>query len=56
MFGNFFAASKLQGGPGFPVLLPVLYDYMAYYDGVEVSDLPNYQVKNLLGEVSVLSV
>ena len=45
----------LQGGPGFPTLLPLVYQYIVTgnYDphDIHVDDVPDYQVQSLLSEV-----
>ena len=47
--------SSLQGGPGFPVLLPALYNYVARglycLDDVSDSDVPDLHVQDLLSQV-----
>lgn len=48
--------SALQGGPGFPVLLPALYKYisMGQYDLEDLTDedVPDCEVQRLLAAVS----
>ena len=45
----------LQGGPGFPTLLPLVYQYIVTgnYDphDIHVDDVADYQVQSLLSEV-----
>lgn len=54
--GTLAAMSALQRGPGFPVLLPALYDYIATgrYNSEDLTDedVPDYQVQTLLSAVS----
>ena len=53
--GKLIATSILQGGDGFPVVLPALYDYisMGTYsaDSLDTSMVPDPLVKNLLQQV-----
>lgn len=58
--GTLIAMSTLQGGPGFPVLHPALYDYIAkgYYslEDVSDSDVPDPCVQELLSQVHCVFV
>ncbi len=54
MIGKLVATSIVQGGPGFPVLLPAAYSYIcseAYMD--KITDIPDPLVKTLVEDVSV---
>ena len=55
LVGTLIAMSSVQGGPGFPVLLPALYNYVAmgHYslDDVSDSDVPDLHVQDLLSQV-----
>ena len=55
MLGNLVSMSAMQGGPGFPVLLPAAYDYITtgQYHTLDLtdSDVPDHQVRSLLAEV-----
>ena len=52
------ATSVIQGGPGFPVLLPAVYDYICGKKDFtqQLSDVPETIVRNLLHRVSSLRV
>ena len=55
MVGILVSMSAVQGGPGFPNLLPVVYDYLSkgQYnpEDICIGDVPDYQVRALLTEV-----
>ena len=59
MMGTLIVMSALQGGPGFPVLLPEVYDYIVSGEyqpqDLKDSDVPDYRVQLLLAEVCVFS-
>jgi hypothetical protein len=55
MIGSLIDMSIVQGGPGFPVLLPVLYGYISTgqynYEFLTNSTVPDFHVQSLLAEV-----
>lgn len=55
MAGTLVSMSVLQGGPGFPTLTPVIYDYITKdnYAPSKITndDVPDFQVRALLNEV-----
>ena len=55
MLGSLIAMSIIQGGPGFPLLLPLLYGYIStgHYNLELLTDsnVPDFQVHTLLAEV-----
>ena len=57
MLSNLVAISVVQGGPGFPVFLPVIYDYIATGEyivkDIQDPDVPDCQVQCLLAKVYV---
>ena len=55
MLGKLVAVSILQGGPGFPVMLPAAYSYICKEDYVSKladADVPDPLVATLLDQVS----
>lgn len=56
--GILIATSIVQGGPGFPVLAPHIYEYITTGDylnasaGITIRDFPDPEVRHLLAEVS----
>ena len=60
MLGTLVSMSIVQGGPGFPAFLPVVYDYMTtgQYNATEIlnDDVPNLEVQTLLTEVCAFSL
>ena len=55
MLGTLVSMSVVQGGPGFPVLLPVVYDYIvkgqySLHD-IADTDIPDLEVQTLISEV-----
>ena len=55
MLGTLVSMSVVQGGPGFPVLLPAVYEYITtgQYRPQDIwdTDVPDSQVQSLLAQV-----
>ena len=57
--GNMIAASILQGGPGFPVLSPALYQYLStqslngVFNLASAEDIPDSTIANAVAQVRI---